>query len=140
MRCFARFGSVLVLVGALAAPASGCAATSPEPHHVAVTAQQVAIKTVTAHVKPLLAGSIHGFAARRQQDGEWLVTFSGNVTEATKSDPPFVAFCQAHPGGKTTAPEETAGRQMVSADGEALIGQLMLYRNGTMVPVACPPS
>lgn len=105
--------------------------------------QLVAIMTVRNYVNPIVVGNIEDFAAARQRNGDWLVTFSGRFALGGKSDPQLRNWCAGHglpAGTKLRQTLDNAGRQLVSKDGTTLVGNTTWHGTGSTTSVACPAS
>jgi hypothetical protein len=132
-----RLGTALVASLVVSLAVTGCGS------HPAPSPQNAAIKTVSNYVRPLVVGNIEDFAAKRQRNGDWLVTFTGRFAEAGKSDRGLVGWCTGHgfpAGTKLQQTVDNAGRQLVSKNGENLIGKTTWHGTGATTTVECPAS
>ncbi|MHB1524978.1 MAG: hypothetical protein ACYCZN_01640 [Candidatus Dormibacteria bacterium] len=130
----AKIGTALALGGAMAVVASGCGSASP-------TAQQLAVKTASSYARTQVVGTVGGFRAQRESDGEWKVSFSGKFTESGKGDVGFMAVCRKEPSATIKAPGISKALQVVSANGKHLVGGLVIGQyTGQWVSVTCPAS
>ena len=154
MKNILRFGSALVLGGALAVVASGCGATStgstggkatPKPSATAsgsvAQEQSAAIATVRAYMKTLGPVSQVTFTVSQGPKGEWKVTFQGAFTATSQSS---IAIVCGAPGMKLGATTRIAiyssGYLMASSAGQEVVGPLVPGQATGHVTVTCPPA
>lgn len=132
-----RLGTGLAAILVVSLAVSGCGSRpAPSP-------RQAAIKTVRNYVRPLVVGRIGDFAAKRQRNGGWLVTFSGRFAESGESDRGLVGWCTGHglpAGTKLVQTVDNAGRQLVSKNGEKLVGKTTWHGTDATTTVECPAS
>jgi hypothetical protein len=137
MRRILRLGTALGIGSVLALAVSGCGSQAGSSPRLA------AIVTVRNHVRPLVVGKIGDFAAFRQSNGDWLVTFSGSFALAGKSYPKLRNWCAGHgfpAGAKIRQTVDNSGRQRVTKNGTKLVGSTTWYGTGATTTLACPAS
>ena len=158
MKNILRFGSALVLGGALAVAASGCGGTStgptggkatPKPSAAAsgsvAQEQSAAIATVRAYMKTMGPISNVTFKVFQGPKREWKVSFQGAYTETSAS---AIAIDCGAPGMKpgqtlylTTYP---SGYMLTSSNGRSLgtspLELQMPAGTPPTVNVTCPPA
>lgn len=154
MKNILRFGSGLVLGGALAVAASGCGSTStgptggkaiPKPSAAAsgsvAQEQSAAIATVRAYMKTMGPVSNVTFKVSQGPKGEWKVSFQGAYTETSQSS--IAINCGApgmKPGATTRIAIYSSGYLMASSSGREVVGPLVPGQATGHVTVTCPPA
>ena len=145
MKNVLRFGSALVLGGALAVAASGCGASSPAPSTGGKASDQpsaaasgsvaqeqaAAIASVRKYMEGMGPVSNVTFTATRVPNGDWKVTFHGAYAETSKSSIAIqcnipVAMGGPKPGSTTRISIYHSGYMMTTANGRS-VGNNALY-------------